>query len=640
MKKLSDATPTLVSYFEKLKTPFVFSELTSASVWEKVSDATKAWAVCQSQGLEKLPWPHSPVVGFIDFVTSGDRSAFEAISFEKRRRLLLLAFRIRVSAKTEDVSDFVRAAANGLWALCEESWWGVPAHFSHDGQHHILPNADQKNPYIDLFAAETASALAWVGTLIKPELDKLSPEIFLRIQSEINKRILEPFLARNDMWWMGLIPTKDHGGKVNNWNPWILSNILATAFLTEKDGKRVAAVVEKSLRCLDVYLNDMPKDGGCDEGPGYWNAAGAALFDALEILTEASAQAVDFSKHPKIAPIGKFIQTAHIAGTSFINFADGSPNNLISHHLISRYGKRVGDLDLYAFGRQWAEENQPLLPEVIPAWCIHRTLHLLTEELPKVETPADIQQDIYLPDLQWMVAREKKSLTSGLYLAAKGGHNQESHNHNDVGSFVLYLNGQPCVIDAGVETYTRHTFGPNRYQLWTMQSSWHNLPALVNESGFFEQMPGRTFSARDVSYRTESGNTFFSLDIAGAYPIESSLERYQRTFEMMRSGSPKIQLSESVLLGEAAHIEINFLLIEEPMALSEQVVRLKNRKGEELFLHLPAKTFEVSVEKKILTDEKIKADWKKDVLYRLRLRTLEKVQKSSWSFHFSQDSEK
>ena len=56
----------------------------------------------------------------------------------------------------------------------------------------------------------------------------------------------------------------------------------------------------------------------------------------------------------------------------------------------------------------------------------------------------------WLPDIQVMVSRDKASSTEGLYIAAKAGHNQESHNHNDVGNFMVFYNGKPLLIDFNI----------------------------------------------------------------------------------------------------------------------------------------------------------------------------------------------
>ena len=63
-------------------------------------------------------------------------------------------------------------------------------------------------------------------------------------------------------------------------------------------------------------------------------------------------------------------------------------------------------------------------------------------------------------------------------LCAKGGHNNESHNHNDVGSFMLYVDGEPEIVDAGNMIYTAKTFSSERYTLWNVRAAYHNLPLI------------------------------------------------------------------------------------------------------------------------------------------------------------------
>jgi hypothetical protein len=56
------------------------------------------------------------------------------------------------------------------------------------------------------------------------------------------------------------------------------------------------------------------------------------------------------------------------------------------------------------------------------------------------------------------------------------------------------LDRRPLLIDVGVGVYTRQTFGPQRYEIWTMQSSWHNVP----EVDSIQQAAGRDHAARRV----------------------------------------------------------------------------------------------------------------------------------------------
>jgi hypothetical protein len=129
-----------------------------------------------------------------------------------------------------------------------------------------------------------------------------------------------------------------------------------------------------------------------------------------------------------------------------------------------------------------------------------------------------------------MAARKHDGSRDGLYLAAQGGHNGKSHNHNDVGNFVVYADGRPVLIDVGVETYTAKTFSKDRYQIWTMQSGYHNLPTV---NGVM-QAPGREHAASLVTYKADDASVVFSLDIGAAYPPEAGLARWARTLAFDR----------------------------------------------------------------------------------------------------------
>jgi hypothetical protein len=116
------------------------------------------------------------------------------------------------------------------------------------------------------------------------------------------------------------------------------------------------------------------------------------------------------------------------------------------------------------------------------------------------------------------------------FFAAKGGYNDESHNHNDIGTFSLYANNEPVLIDAGVGTYTRKTFSSGRYTIWTMQSDYHNLPRING----FSQSFGKKYRAGNL--KADKNKKTFSLDISQSYPIEAGINKWIRNYKLSKNG--------------------------------------------------------------------------------------------------------
>jgi hypothetical protein len=143
---------------------------------------------------------------------------------------------------------------------------------------------------------------------------------------------------------------------------------------------------------------------------------------------------------------------------------------------------------------------------------------------------------------------------SGWFLAMKGGHNNESHNHNDIGTFTLYADGVPMFVDAGVGTYTKLTFSKDRYTIWSMRSEWHNLPVI---NGIY-QHDGAGFRSSDVDVSFKKNAMRFSLDISGAYDEEADCNSWKRDY-LLAGNVLTITDTFSLKARDASDVE-NFLV--------------------------------------------------------------------------------
>jgi len=154
-------------------------------------------------------------------------------------------------------------------------------------------------------------------------------------------------------------------------------------------------------------------------------------------------------------------------------------------------------------------------------------------EILNAEAKEALPAEFWLPDTQVAGGRDEEGSYKGFYFGAKGGHNAESHNHNDVGSAVMYYDGKPCLIDLGREAYTAKTFSAQRYDIWTMQSLYHNVPVING----IAQKEGGNYRAKNSAFKADKSKVTFSTEISGAYPAEAKVKDWTRTYTLTRGKS-------------------------------------------------------------------------------------------------------
>ncbi|ANM21152.1 heparinase II/III-like protein (plasmid) [Rhizobium sp. N541] len=482
--------------------------------WNAVPPATRDLVVREAEATLARPWPLILASDYRQYTETGNRSRFEELYFTRRRMLNNLVLGELVEAG----GRFLSAIVDGIFLIAEESGWQLPAHNAYERSGARLPLPDNSQPVIDLFAAETAALLATVVALLGEELDGVSPEIVARVEREIEARILTPYLGRH-FWWMGR-----GDERMNNWTAWITQNVLLTVFSLKTDQPSRRAVVEKALGSLDAFLKDYAEDGACEEGVVYYRHAALCLRGALTVLDSVAPRLFDkIWRQPKIRNMAEFIANMHVAGRYFFNFADSSAVVEPCSAREYLFGKAVGSEMLAAFAAaDRAAAGSPHLPGEWNLW--YRVQELLAGyTIPAAEPQPASGRDSFYPGTGLFIARDEQ-----FSLAVKGGNNGEGHNHNDVGSVTLYKNGRPFLIDVGVETYTARTFSPWRYEIWTMQSAFHNLPTFEGVM----QSAGEAFGARDVEVEFGESEARISLDISGAYPPEAKLRSYRRAVSL------------------------------------------------------------------------------------------------------------
>lgn len=464
-------------------------------------------------------WPIVKATDFMEFKKSGNRQIMEKPARERRMHLSLFA----LAELIENKGRFLPQIVNGIFAICEESFWGLSAHWADEIPKNVPTPADH---YIDLFAGETAEHIVMIAYLLRKPLEEFCPEILERVDYELECRIKTPYLTHTNYWWMG------YGKRIpNNWNPWIISNVMTVFLLTEKNRDRLDTALEKMLIELQHYCDGMPEDGGCDEGANYWGRAGASLYECLYQLKVASGGKIDFFTEQKINNIGRYLKIVHVSKDYFANVADAHHASHAESMLLNfAYAKECRDADLMNFCAYVWQNRSPSVFH-FPTNEFGDTLRRIfyhRDILPKIEG-YEVSEPIHapieiLPDVELAAIRQGE-----LTIFAKGGHNDESHNHNDIGNFELYDGEDAVIADIGIGTYTKFTFSEHRYDMipWVKGEN-HNVPTV---NGITQQY-GKQYHADSFGGDSEK----IEISFGSAYPAEVGLKSLCRELSFTDKG--------------------------------------------------------------------------------------------------------
>ena len=548
-----------------------------------------------AEGLLDRDIPLLPASVYRQYVTTGNRSNYQDLYFLRRD----MAAAFAVAETYENKGRFTEKLMDVVWAIMEESTWIIPAHIycaPLHGDSSLGPVfGDNALHGLDLFSAATAGTLSAVYLLCKDKLDKIDPIISQKMEYCLRERAIKNFL-QIEVWWGGAT-----GSKTNNWCPWIVSNVLFTAAILEKDNYIRERVVTKSISYLDNFLECYEPDGGCDEGPAYWGAAGASLFDCLELIEDLSGGSVSVYDSELIRNIGDYIYKVNITGNRYVNFADCAPKTDPTTGMLIRFGEKTGSQFLTAFGKKQAKYGDYFFSQS----HMYRSLKWLYTPFAKEENcPMPLWS--VLPNLGVITAREFEDSEVGMFLAAKAGNNGEMHNHNDCGNFMVYYNGNPVIIDTGVGEYTKQTFSSDRYKLWFMQSGYHNLPSFDG----IDQKDGVRFAATDKQFSEEERS--ISSELKYAYPAEAGIESYVRRIALTGG---IVTVDESITLAEVKEIDFHLMLAKKPAILKDGVISLPEGRT---LIYDPSLKAEIEEFDPIGMDTQ--SSWGTEVLYRLHFK--------------------
>ncbi|MGI8386943.1 hypothetical protein [Robertmurraya sp. P23] len=480
------------------------------------------------------------------FEENGSRVEYEKVYFEKRRRLT--TFAIMVLLEPDNIV-YREELENCIWSICNEYSWCLPAHLLHSNEtstniHYSLHTPMIQQYSIDLFAAETAFSLA---EILKLTEDSLSPLICKRIYEEIYKRIFSSFIRTTFKW-----ETETH-----NWAAVCAGSIGAAAFHLIDDQEELAIILEKVLPAMDCYLSGFNKDGFCLEGYGYWQYGFGYYVYFADLLKKRTLGKLDLFASEKIHQIAFFQQRCFLEDHLVVNFSDAVPTASVylglSHYLSQIYG----DVEV---PRQ--ELRAKYTDDHCSRWAPAIRNLLWFDE--NAEEKAWGSGTFYSKDSGWMISRYHEP-TGSFSFAAKGGHNDEPHNHNDLGHFILQGNQEVFLKDLGSGLYNKDYFGEKRYTFVGNGSQGHSVPIINHQY----QVEGESHFARILQADAGEEVDFFELDLVKAYEVDT-LSSLIRKFSWVKKNLPKLVLEDTYTFTEQPVLIIERLIVPSLLITEEE----------------------------------------------------------------------
>lgn len=488
--------------------------------------------------------PQIPFFTYRKFIEEGSRKESEAFYFERRKQLASICLYLQYHEKTEgNYGQVVHYFQELLWSVINEFSWCVAAHLPQNKEG-FIGNPDAQ---IDLFAAETAETLAEI-VAIHPDI--IHPFIQQQIRNLITERIFDPFLKES--WWWETVQS--------NWCAVCCGSIGMTALLLEQ-GERRRLLLDKADRGLVNYLDSFGEDGACEEGIGYWVYGFGyyiyyiAMRKELDPDYELKAEVTE-----KLKKLAEFPRLVQMSENSFVPFSDVSARTLIPTGLLSYLEQEFGTA-------------MPALNQITPLdfdncyrfahmsrnlwWTDSRIFHISLKN-----------EAVYLSNRQWLLQRNE-----GCFFAVKGGNNEEKHNHNDVGSFILCVNGELFIADFGAGRYTADYFGEKRYEYIQTRSRYHNLPIL---NGREEICTPENCHVEQVT--VEGVVAGITMELGGMYSLPA-LKGFKRTI-VSDMTKKHIILKDMVNAAEEMTIEEGFVTYFSPRFVNEGKIILQGEKGQ------------------------------------------------------------
>ena len=498
----------------------VFPPASDREAWGKLAEELGSERVGQiTAGAEKVagePMPALSASLYQSYFRTGQFEIYQDPCYRRRAMLADLVLAECFAGR----GRFIEQILDLAWAICEESSWVTPGGLRPIPPSEEIPTLpDVETPTVTLRSSHTAIDLAELDGLLGA---KLHPAFGKRIRYEVKHRIFVPYMKHEHYWWLRNRP----GRTTNNWNSICNGSVVCAAVYLESDLQRLSQIIARAAASMDHYLDSFDVDGGCEEGVNYWMHGFARFVMAAQLLEHRTQGRIDLLDDERVSKIARFPLRAMLSPDKYVSFSDCPREPEMSAGMLAYLGERMKEPGLIWLAQREPKEKSGEERQGL-AWQLRNLFWRPPAEAVGEFRPARCD---WFGGMIWMISRCNPTDPDALVLAVKGGHNNENHNHHDVGSFIVHVKGESVITDVGSGRYTLAYWGDDRYKYFATSSFGHSVPVV---NGHLQQN-GEEYRAEVLEQLSDNLVDRLVLEIRQAYPAEADLASLRRTAALHR----------------------------------------------------------------------------------------------------------
>lgn len=372
----------------------------------------------------------------------------------------------------------------------------------------------------------------------------------------------------------------------NNWNQVCNAGISAgVVAIFNTNPSEFAPLLQRAISSLPLAMHEYANDGGYPEGYNYWGYGTTFNILILEMLTQNWKTDFGLKAFPGFMQTAVFMQNMEgnflptknnsYRDTHSFNYADGNESSTLNPAMFWFAGENNDNSIVFSEIKKLKtnlefDQNELRKNRFLPLLLVWSK----NIDFKNIATP---KRKMFVSNGKTETAMMRTSWTdnNGIYVGIKAGTPSASHQHMDVGSFILEANGVRWAMDFGSQDYNslesqgvdlwNRAQDSQRWDVFRYKNTSHNTLTINNN----KQLVAGNAYVKIISEKET--NMAVSMDLTSLYQFDA--KKVERKISLLNKNKLLVEDLVSTLDKEIV-LRWNMLTKSSPEIIDEQTIRL------------------------------------------------------------------